>query len=100
MQGEDVEGRTGMRDASSDAGGRHPRGAGVGASARTARKEHSRPESSLMEAVVGRENMVAALRRVEANKGAPGVDKRPVGGLRPPGIRLRIARRVTSALAE
>jgi len=28
---------------------------------------------SLMEQVVARENMVAALRRVEANKGAPGM---------------------------
>ena len=35
-----------------------------------------------MEAVVERENMVRALRRVEANKGAPGVDDRPVETLR------------------
>jgi len=36
----------------------------------------------LMEAVVGRENMVRALKRVEANKGAAGVDDMPVTELR------------------
>jgi RNA-directed DNA polymerase len=36
----------------------------------------------MMEAVVGRENLRAALQRVEANKGAPGVDGMPVSGLR------------------
>jgi RNA-directed DNA polymerase len=35
-----------------------------------------------METVVERENMVRALRRVEANKGAPGVDDMPVESLR------------------
>ncbi len=35
-----------------------------------------------MEAVVERENMVRALERVEANKGAPGVDGMPVEALR------------------
>ena len=33
-----------------------------------------RPTPLLMEAVVGRENMKAAWKRVKANKGAPGVD--------------------------
>lgn len=36
----------------------------------------------LMEAVVGRENMIMAMRRVEANKGAAGVDDMPVTELR------------------
>ena len=37
--------------------------------------ETSQPErQGLMEAVVGRENMLAAFKRVRANKGAPGVD--------------------------
>jgi RNA-directed DNA polymerase len=35
-----------------------------------------------MEAVVERGNMVQALKRVEANKGAPGVDFMPVSELR------------------
>jgi RNA-directed DNA polymerase len=36
-----------------------------------------------MEAVVERENMMAAMRRVEANKGSAGVDDKPVETLRP-----------------
>lgn len=36
----------------------------------------------LMEPVVARDNMLAALRRVESNKGAPGTDGRTVGELR------------------
>ena len=36
----------------------------------------------LMEAILSRENMMAALRRVEANKGAPGADGMPVEELR------------------
>lgn len=48
-----------------------------------ATKEHSCPEDpKLMEAVVGRKNIWRALRRVEANKGAPGVDDMPVTELR------------------
>jgi RNA-directed DNA polymerase len=46
-------------------------------------REHSGPERlALMEAVVGRENMWSALKRVEANKGAPGVDGLAVSELR------------------
>ena len=41
----------------------------------TAAEGHSRPEEMmLIERVVGRENLNAALARVESNKGAPGVD--------------------------
>ena len=36
----------------------------------------------LLEAILGRENMMAALRRVAANKGAPGVDGMSVDDLR------------------
>jgi RNA-directed DNA polymerase len=36
----------------------------------------------LLEVILGRENMMAALRRVEANKGAPGIDGMPVEELR------------------
>jgi retron-type reverse transcriptase len=35
-----------------------------------------------MEKVVSRENMMKALKRVEENKGAPGVDGMPVESLR------------------
>jgi len=37
----------------------------------------------LMDAVVERENMIGALRRVERNKGAAGIDEMPVSELRP-----------------
>jgi RNA-directed DNA polymerase len=57
--------------------------AGRGASNGTVTKENSCPEAQeLMEAVVGRENMWRALKRVESNKGAPGVDDMPVAELR------------------
>jgi hypothetical protein len=36
-----------------------------------------------MEKVVSKENMMKALKRIEGNKGAPGVDGMPVGFLRP-----------------
>ena len=44
----------------------------------------TRPEAEgrLLEMILGRDNMMAALRRVEANKGAPGVDGMPVEQLR------------------
>lgn len=64
--------------------GRNPREYGAGASNITARMEPSYPETgSLMDAVVERENMWLALRRVEGNKGAAGVDDMPVVSLRP-----------------
>ncbi len=48
------------------------------------RWEHFRSKTTqLMDAVVERENMIEALRRVERNKGAAGIDKMPVGELRP-----------------
>ena len=64
--------------------GRNPREYGAVHLSATATKGHSSPEElKLMEVVVGRENMLRALKRVEANKGAPGVDQMPVTQLRP-----------------
>ena len=49
----------------------------------TARREDSGPEAEqLLEAVVERENMWLALKQVERNKGAAGVDKMTVEQLR------------------
>ena len=49
----------------------------------TAAEEYSPPEAlELMEQVVGVENLREALRRVESNQGAPGVDGMPVTALR------------------
>jgi len=68
----------------------HPEGSrrnwreeGLGASRVTARREPSGPETEqLIEAVVERENMWSALKQVERNRGAAGVDKMTVEQLR------------------
>jgi RNA-directed DNA polymerase len=68
----------------------HPEGSrrkrreeGLGASRVTARRERSGPEAEqLLEAVVERENLWSALKQVERNKGAAGVDNMTVGQLR------------------
>jgi RNA-directed DNA polymerase len=65
-------------------GGRNPRGAGEGASRPPARTDTSSPQTTqMMEAVVERKNMMAALQRVEANKGSAGMDDMAVERLRP-----------------
>ena len=80
---EDAERRAEKPGAASLGSGRNPREGEAGASKVTARLEDSKPEMKrLMEAVVERGNMVQALKRVEANKGAPGVDGMPVTELR------------------
>src|SRR5213594_4522584 len=62
---------------------RNRREEGLGASRVAARREHSGPEAEqLLEAVVERENMWLALKQVERNKGAAGVDNMTVGQLR------------------
>jgi RNA-directed DNA polymerase len=63
--------------------GRNLRDGHRGAPGGTASGAAVNPEQvQLMEAVVGRENMFKALRRVESNQGAAGVDGMPVTGLR------------------
>lgn len=55
--------------------GRNPREQACGADVVTAMKESSWPKvMDVMEAVVDRENMCAAAKRVRSNKGVPGVD--------------------------
>jgi RNA-directed DNA polymerase len=83
MRDEDAGERAGLPDHSSGGSGRNPQGPVAGASSLTARKENSRLKiQNLMEAVVERENMFRALRRVEANKGSAGVDGVSVKALR------------------
>jgi len=54
-----------------------------GVSRPTARTDNSCPQTvQMMEAVVERENMIAALFRVESNKGSAGVDEMTVESLR------------------
>lgn len=69
---------------SPEGSGRNPREQGLGASNHTARREKPEPKQFLMmEAVVERGNMLAALARVERNKGSAGIDAMPVEALRP-----------------
>ena len=83
MRNEDAGKRAEMPGNSSGSSGRNPQGPVAGASSFTARKEHSRQDDrKLMEAVVERENMIKALRQVEANKGAAGVDGVSISALR------------------
>lgn len=79
----DAEGRAGMPGTTPEGSGRNPREYGAGASNVTARRACSRPETQrMMEAVVERGNMTAALRRVVANKGSAGVDGMSVEALK------------------
>lgn len=83
MRDEDAGIRAGMPGNSSGGSGRNPRRPVAGASSLTARRGTSRQKSGkLMEAVVERENMFRALRRVEANKGSAGIDGISVQALR------------------
>ena len=72
-----------MPGAKPEVGGRQPSVAGDGAANVTGRMDHSSPEAErLMETILSRGNMMAALSRVVANKGAPGVDNMPVTALK------------------
>jgi RNA-directed DNA polymerase len=84
MTNRDADRRAETRDTTPEGSGRYPREYGDGATNVTAKKDPPYPETiGLMEAVVERENMWTALRRVERNKGAAGVDNMPVEALRP-----------------
>jgi len=76
--------RAEMPDPIPKSSGRNPQGYGVGASNDTARRDHSGQRTDrLMEAVVGRENMFSAYKRVVRNKGAAGVDAMGIEELKP-----------------
>ena len=79
----DAERRAEMLDSHPEGSRRNRREEGLGASRVTARREDSGPEAEqLLEAVVERENMWLALKQVERNRGAAGVDKMTVEQLR------------------
>ena len=70
-------------DTTSDCSGRNSRDYDDGVSVAAMSWDHFRSETmQLMDAVVERENMIEALRRVERNKGAAGIDEMPVSELR------------------
>ena len=78
-----AEGQVVIPAATPEGRGRNPRVYGSGASNAVTRPEVSDQEQRItMEAVVGRENMERALRRVQSNKGVPGVDGLRVEDLR------------------
>ena len=54
-----------------------------GRSAHSTEDVHRERESSLWERMLSRENLLAALNRVEVNRGAPGVDGMTTAELRP-----------------
>lgn len=63
--------------------GRNPRLPDEGASKTTASQDNSEPgENQLMEEVLTKENMTKAMKRVEQNQGAAGIDDMTVGELR------------------
>jgi hypothetical protein len=69
----DTDYRAAMPDAVSENSRRNLRGYETGVSNVTAKREQLCPEAQqMMEAVVERENMTVALRRVMANKGSSG----------------------------
>jgi len=79
----EAEGRHERAAAMPGGTGRNPEGAGCGASSMATMMGHCGQErQDLMEAVVERENMERALKRVVSNKGVPGVDGLRVEDLR------------------
>lgn len=84
MANQDTDRPAGMPGTTSEGSGRNPREYGAGVSVAAMSWDHFRSETTrLMDAVVERENMTEALRRVERNQGAAGVDGMPVSDLRP-----------------
>jgi RNA-directed DNA polymerase len=84
MTVEDAERRAEKLESHPEGSRRNRREKGLGASKVTAVREALGPATEqLMEAVVERENMRLALRQVERNSGAAGVDKMTVEQLRP-----------------
>jgi RNA-directed DNA polymerase len=78
----DADSRTEMCGISSGGSGRNPQGPVACASSLTATRDNSSQKiQNLMEAVVERENMFKALRRVKANKGCAGIDRIAVEAL-------------------
>ncbi len=83
MSSRDADRRAEMLDSHPEGSQRNWRGEGLGASSDTVTREHSDPEAEqLLEAVVERENMWRALKQVERNRGAAGVDEMTVEQMR------------------
>jgi len=71
-------------EAIAEGSGQKSRGYANGESTTPTTTDDSTPDlTDLMEAVIAKENLAKALKRVESNKGAAGIDNREVSGLRP-----------------
>ena len=80
---QDAEERDEKPDAAKGSRGRNPRRPEDGAPTPPVERDRPLPQTTeVMEAVVERENMVTAMRRVVANKGAAGVDEMTVQALK------------------
>ena len=83
MSSRDADSRAETLDSHPEGSRRKRREEGLGASSVTATREDSGPEAEqLLEAVVERKNMWLALKQVERNSGAAGVDNMTVAQLR------------------
>jgi RNA-directed DNA polymerase len=83
MSSRDADRRVETLDSHPEGSQRNWREEGLGASSDTATRDNSEPEAErLLEAVVERKNMWLALKQVERNSGAAGVDNMTVGQLR------------------
>ncbi|MGH9968069.1 MAG: group II intron reverse transcriptase/maturase [Pyrinomonadaceae bacterium] len=99
MSSRDADRRAERLDSHPEGSRRNRREEGLGASSVTVRREDSGPEGEqLLEAVVERKNMWLALKQVERNRGAAGVDNMTVEQLRAylrehwPGIKEELLR--------
>lgn len=83
MSSRDADKRVARLDSHPEGSQRNWREEGLGASSDTATRDNSEPEAEqLLEAVVERKNMWLALKQVERNSGAAGVDNMTVAQLR------------------
>ena len=83
MSSRDADSRAETLDSHPEGSQRNWREEGLGASSGTATRENSEPEAEqLLEAVVERKNLKLALKQVERNSGAAGVDNMTVAQLR------------------
>ncbi len=83
MRSRDADRRAERLDSHPEGSQRNWREEGLGASSNTATRDNSEPEAEqLLEAVVERKNMWLALKQVERNSGAAGVDNMTVAQLR------------------
>lgn len=83
MNSRDADRRAERLDSHPEGSQRNWREEGLGASSDTATRDNSEPEAKqLLEAVVERKNMWLALKQVERNSGAAGVDNMTVAQLR------------------